>query len=451
MSEHDHEPRAHKRDKRNDAAPSAAPASVPGKQTLAQSLEAGSGTKYSGSLFDGRKTPWSNDGDKQEDGSAETLESKLQVLAYRFVWFNDAAQAELEQLRRDISREDSPHWTEHLAASLLGMAVAGGAAGAGLFLAEKLAPAAGDVAREFLQNLFDEGIHVGVEAGTKKLGEGNDSNVVDVFIKAHKDAVRAAQQQNQTAFIMSARKHITSLEQAQMIDTACSGTNMKEAARKQSAASRDAWVTYKAQAHLGVVSSYGPVGKQRSPLDTGPLSTNMATEQQRSKQREGWHQSQHGNDDRLETIPRAAPGPYMPGVLSVFADLPEITDQEMKGTPTVRMAILGVNDAIRSQYEKVPLADMHIPRQINANVRGAPDFGINLDENGHYLQIPEPRRLWLKLRATATRAGSAPYEHDKETQAAKAHANESAVELEHEGLQLLLRELVPTTIDKSVI
>jgi hypothetical protein len=227
---------------------------------------------------------------------------------------------------------------------------------------------------------------------------------------------------------------------------------VKQAATEQYAASRDAWVTYLAQARLGVVGDYGPVGKHRSPLDHGPLATNMGTERQRAKQRQSWDRAQHGHDSELDAIPDEAPGAHVPGVLSVMVELPQIKDHQMRGAPKIQHAFLAVNDAIRKQYENVPLVDMHIPRQIVASVRGAPDFTINLDEQGHYNQIEEKRRQWLRLRATASHAsGKDIYARDHEQHLATENAGKPNVELEAEGLQLLLRELVPSKIKKSLI
>jgi hypothetical protein len=448
MGDHEHRSRHRK----HSAGSLPAASTTVGKQTLQSADVDGKRAKpaYKGSVFEGAQTPWSaNDSYAEEP---EILANARTAFAFSFSWFNDAAQAELEKLRRDISKRDEPDWLGHLAEALLAAALSGGAAGVGTFLAHELLPAASEAVRELVKTAFEEGINEGMAAGRTKLAGGHDDNVADTFIESHKEGVRAEQIKNQTAFIMKADKYITTREDAEALKHACGEANVKAAAKKQYAASRDAWITYLAQTELGVVGNYGPVGKHRSPFDDAPPTTNMANERQRDKQRHAWKQSEHGKDDKDAVIPDVAPGFDTRGVLTVFAELPEIEGHQMKGDPSVKLAVLGVNDAIRTQYENVPLAEMQIPRQINAHVRGAPDFTINLDEQGHYLQIAKERRLWLRLRATAAHA----YERDlrmrdKEEQVAKENGKESDLEQEYEGLQLLLRELVPTYIRKSLL
>src|SRR5262245_65385780 len=101
MGDHEHRSRSRKQ----DAASAPTPSVAPGKQTLAPAnAEYGqqSAGPYKGSLF-GSKTPWSaNDSTEQHDDSGAELAATVRALEFSFVWFNEAAQAELEKLRRDI-------------------------------------------------------------------------------------------------------------------------------------------------------------------------------------------------------------------------------------------------------------------------------------------------------------------------------------------------------------
>jgi hypothetical protein len=126
-----------------------------------------------------------------------------------------------------------------------------------------------------------------------------------------------------------------------------------------------------------------------------------------------------------------------PGVLEVIATLPEIADGKMNGKPRVEFALLnGVNNKIREQYEGVPLGEMRIPRQVVAKVDAAPDFTLNLDETGFYHYLDPKQRTWLSARAMA---------------ASSENASKDDLSRSNEGIRILLQELVPRSILKSVM
>ncbi|MBL0212542.1 MAG: hypothetical protein IPQ07_01515 [Myxococcales bacterium] len=67
------------------------------------------------------------------------------------------------------------------------------------------------------------------------------------------------------------------------------------------------------------------------------------------------------------------------------------------------MAFLnGVNADIRNQYANRPMAELQIPRHIEAHVAGAmPNFTINVDESGVVTPPRHAESAWLRARAVA--------------------------------------------------
>src|SRR5262249_54830965 len=101
---------------------------------------------------------------KLTDADDEKRKRLLNLVAHKFHWFNDAAQLELDKLRRHLKKEDEPDWFAQLAQSLLEIGLGAGAAAAGVHLAAKLAPAAGEVGKELVKMVFEGGIAAGFTA-----------------------------------------------------------------------------------------------------------------------------------------------------------------------------------------------------------------------------------------------------------------------------------------------
>jgi hypothetical protein len=110
----------------------------------------------------------------------------------------------------------------------------------------------------------------------------------------------------------------------------------------------------------------------------------------------------------------------------------------MVGGPKIIFANLnGVNDQVRDQYQGKPLAAMNIPRHLVCSPKGEgySDFELSLNEVGevnHSLKRDE--RLWLQARAMV--------DHWEEM-------NKDESQQAQDGLQLLLRDLVPGHIKKG--
>ncbi len=260
------------------------------------------------------------------------------------------------------------------------------------------------------------------------LAGGKDDNAIDPFMDAQKEGVRAAQMENQTNFIKGGR-HSLDPTMARALADLCTSANLTEAADRQYSASRDAWVSYLAQTKFGAVGKNGAV--QKGDVNVGPTTTNMSTQENRDRT----NKSAPGFVP--ERAPELNPVRGTPGVLEVLAELPRIdAADQMDEKPAVRYATLdGVNSAIREQYEGTPLADMKIPRQVVARVAGGSDFTLNLDEDGHANHLSQHQRRWVVSRAVVGHP-----ENASKDEWGKFNA----------GLQLLLAELVPDSIRKSI-
>ncbi len=165
-------------------------------------------------------------------------------------------------------------------------------------------------------------------------------------------------------------------------------------------------------------------------MNVGPTTTNMSTQETRDKT----NKSAPGFVP--ENAPELNPMDGATGVLEVLVELPAIIGTEMEGRPEVRIAYLdGVNTALRSEYEGMALADMRIPRQITARVAGGANFTLNLDENGQANHLTESQRRWLVARSVVGHP-----ENASKDEWGKYSA----------GLQLLLAELVPSSIKKTM-
>ena len=363
---------------------------------------------------------------KQSAGSDRDVQKSLGKIQQGFVWFNIKAAKRIEVLQRRAKQQEEPDWFGQIAEGLLEMALGAGAAGAGAHLAHKFAHAAGEGGREFVKVMFEEGINAGVSVGRSKLAGGKDDNVIDPFMDAQIDGIWAAQKANQDHIIDVG----DSLEPAVIHALAelCSDANLTEAADKQYDATRDAWVSYLAQSKYGSVGKRGAV--QPGDVNVGPTTTNMSTQETRDKTNKSAPGFVPENAPELNPLRGAT------GVLEVLAELPAINGNEMEGKPEVRLAYLdGVNRELRSEYEGVALADIKIPRQITARVAGGANFTLNLDENGQANHLTEHQRRWFVSRAVVGHP-----ENASKDEWGKYSA----------GLQLLLAELVPGSIKKTI-
>lgn len=338
------------------------------------------------------------------------LKNSLDVVRDGFHWLNDAAQAEIEQMRGSLKKEDEPSWLDRIGETVLDAALSAGAAASGVAIADVIVGEHREVLHEFVKVLFEEGIVAGVAAGRTRFGKHGE-DAVDPFIESQKEGVRGMHMANQTDFTMSKRDRIKTLDEANALKAAFSNTNLKAAAHKQKDATRDAWVSYVAQSKFGS-KKYG---------DDDTATTNMDTQEQRDRALK--------RNPYLE-VPKEAPDAAaaltgdQPGVLTVIARLPKITaDRVMHGEPHVELALLnGVNDENRKAYEDKAFKDLHIPRQLVARVEGdMANFTLNFDETGAVAQLPEESSAqaeWLVARGSLGRGMPDPRDSDfgRETQ-----------------------------------
>jgi hypothetical protein len=187
-------------------------------------------------------------GDASPPASEESrIDDALDRVVQSYHWLDQAAQQQIETLRTDLKKADEPPWHARLGEAMLNVALAAGAAGGAEFIATKLVAEVFAGRKEFVKVMFEEGIDKGVDAGREKLA-GDGSEAIDPFIDSQKEAVRGMHIENQSHFIDVGRHQVNTLEQARALKEACSEANIKQAARKQEDATRNAWVSYLAQA-----------------------------------------------------------------------------------------------------------------------------------------------------------------------------------------------------------
>lgn len=395
-----------------------------------------------------------DDGDDNRIGKLARTESEeitqlVGRVAARFNWLRDEVGDRMETLRGHLEKKDTPPWHERIAAGAMALGLTTGGGLVAKFLGGRLAAkiAGGPITRnsapidhvtkDFVERMFSGGTTAAINAGGKKLGEGNDNNQIGPFIDAQKSGANARYMATEDAWEEEGSKKIHTIAAAQQILDTLSRPNIEAAAEEQYAASRDAWVSYLAQARFGTIGQ-----------KDGAKTTDMSTQQERDQKNElaparQWlpldTRSEKGMD--APSMNDAARGNAQ-GVLTISARVPRITEVEsgayvMHGKPTVDLAILnGVNEVIRKQYQGVALANMRIPRQVHVAAEWAPSFTLNLDEAGKSNILGREEGTWLRYRAIAGNSQNAKL--DDRGQVDK-------------GRQLLLEELTATEIVKQVI
>jgi len=379
--------------------------------------------------------PKSSESTGTADGrSPETqINDSLETVADSFHWLGTQAMERLSQLGADLAKTDEPPWYEHVLMSLVEVALGAGAAGVGEFLATKLVtkllPGVEEAGHEFIKAMFEDGLNTGIEAGRHQLAAHHGSGNVETFIGAQKDAVLKTHIQNQAHFRSVGRHQVKTVERAQQLAAACQADHVKGAADAHYIATRDAWVSYLAQAKFGAIGKHGLV--HAGDANFGPTTTDLASAEHRKKVNEG------AEGYAIEDAPSlfgAIVRRDVPGVLEMMVTLPSIESNRMAGTPKVEVAALnGVNQTIRRQYAGKPVGEMHIPRQITAKVEGdRPDFMLSLNEAGGGAYVPQKQASWLRARSLV---GDHP-----------ENATKDDYERMEAGIELLLGELVPEAI-----
>ncbi|MBL9015994.1 MAG: hypothetical protein JNL83_17535 [Myxococcales bacterium] len=345
----------------------------------------------------------------------------------------------LDALKEHITRKDKPPWLKRVAEGLLEYAVplglGAGAKALSTYIVERREPgrspaakAKADGVKELLKSVFKDGAMAGVSFAKSKLAPSPE-NVSDAFVDAQKDAADHGLRAAQTEFIVKGSDEVTTRAQAEsLMAVFVDDDKLNAVGDHQYEASRDAWVSYLAQARFG--SKDAPDGK-------GQIA-DMSGQEERLKVQEQWLAGEATHLKPPAPSPGAGAVGRSPGILTVIAELPDIGDK-LEGKPTVKAAMLnGVNEAIRDQYKGKPLAEMKIPRQVVARVNGwMPGFTINIDDAGaaNFGSLSREEAVWLRERAVVG--------------GMSRKINEDL--LRDVGLRLLLQELVPADIVEKLV
>ena len=101
------------------------------------------------------------DADSSETTSKpDSIKDALDAVKDSFLWLNDAAQQQLEQLRASLKKEDEPPLLVRLAETALEVALAAGAAGGGEYLAGKLLHTENEALHELLKAFLEDSVVV---------------------------------------------------------------------------------------------------------------------------------------------------------------------------------------------------------------------------------------------------------------------------------------------------
>jgi hypothetical protein len=352
---------------------------------------------------------------------AMQMQDDLEVVENGFLWLGDIVKDKLDTLRRHLKAEDEPSWESELLEGALSLALSAGAAAGGVIVAEAIVGVhALEQQKELVKTLFEDGVAEGVSAGRSAIFAKKDL-AIDAFIDSQKVGVASAVHARQTSFVRTTRHQVTTPAAAAALAGGFAEARLTQAADAQYAACRDAWVSYLAQDTLGAGESN----------TDGTRTTNMTTTAQRTRV----------NRVAPNFVPSKGPEPVgvfgggTPGVLFVCAVLPDINPvgMQMNGKPTVVASLNGVNGTVRQQYVGRAVADMHIPRQVIGLVGSwYASFTLNLDEEGNTGFMTPEQAGWLRARAVAEDANNATLDPLSQRML---------------GLELLLRELVPTSVD----
>ncbi|MEO8703714.1 MAG: hypothetical protein ABI867_26930 [Kofleriaceae bacterium] len=358
--------------------------------------------------------------------SPDPIKDKLDIIAANFHWLAAASSDKIGQLHETLKKEDDPPWYQNVAEALLVGTLGASTAAIGVAIASKLVKVASkEVTREFVKVLFENGINAGVAAGSQKLS-GKREDVTGAFIQSQREGARKTHMENQKRFFEIERHKITTLEEASALEQACSAENLEAAAVTHYKMSRDAWLSYLAQAE------FGAVGKNGAPKHGEGTATNMSNRESREKV----NTATPGATPENAPDRRAVGRNEAPGVLAVAVELPGIFVDQMPGRPKVTKAVLNdVNETIRQEYEGQALDAARVPRLIVATVAGQQaDFGIGIDEEGRSTYLNHQQDAWLRARAVVG--------HPENQQ-------KNDYEQQQAGLKLLLREIVPTHIKRN--
>ena len=361
----------------------------------------------------------------------ELVRTAKKLTENSFVWLAMSADQNLTRLQADLAEEDPPSFLEGLLKGALRAAIAGATGSASEFLAN-LIEERGPL-KEFFKASIRSGINDGVAAGTAALSKGQGHSL-RAFIESQREAIRRAYLSAQTNWISGGARYLHTDDDARVFIAACSPDNVELAGKEQYGIARDAWLAYLAQARYGVGQSTA-IDEDGASVATGVWTDMTSTEvrAERNADMPGRY-AVDGGPDVGEAVFGSAKG-----VLTVIAELPEVVDiggglYGMDGVPRIAFAYLnGVNGRIRDQFVGKPLVEANVPRLIHCRVSGGADFEIRLNEQG--LQFGRTGTSWLASRATVG--------HPQ-------NVGKDEASLRSTGLDLLLRELIPTSFTKGI-
>ncbi len=344
----------------------------------------------------------------------EDLAAAKSIAIDGFTSLQLAAISQLQALKTEIGEEDPPDPVDSILWGAFQIALGAATAGVGTVLSSGIMShfkqkTDGTLA-EAVKVVIESSLNAGVTAAKGIGSPASNSLVLANFIAGQELGVIEQYQKAKRDFVTNyADNTLTSLNEINAMTAAMSNPNLASAAVEHRNAARDAWVALVAKSAVGAVD-----------LKNGGQVTDMTTAADRLQKsmREG---------TPLE-IGGASYGED--GILSLTVALPKILPFSVDGTHRVLHAELdGMNSTVRSAYVGKKLADIKLPRILEARPTDDEDFTVSLDEQGSVEKYPaEADRGWLVKRATV---GQVP---------TKKPDNELG--LAFRGLNMLLDEIV---------
>lgn len=325
-------------------------------------------------------------------GKDDACERAKTVITASFASMQHYAMIELGRLKSDLMKADKPNWVDGLLEKVLDISLSVGGERVGEYLAERLVSHGAKMLSGLMKKSCEEGAPAGVSLARESLGPGAKPDA-EAFIEAQQMGVLAMYQDAQRSFIESGQDALANTAEARHLAAALDAKHLVDAARHHYRASRDEYVATLAKQTLGTTDD--------GTADMSP----------------GEHE--HGRATHSGLIAMGVDRGVLEADVMLYDDV--------KAEPTAYRALLnGVNDAIRKQYEHVPLASVKIPRVLVCSVRGdMSDFTVNVDESGG-MHLVHGSGEWLEARARAENADA---------------KNVSRHEQQRIGLDLLLRDL----------
>lgn len=328
----------------------------------------------------------------------EDLAAAKSIAIDGFTSLQLAAISQLQALKTEIGEEDPPDPVDSILWGAFQIALGAATAGVGTVLSSGIMThfeqKTDGALAEAVKVVIESSLNAGVTAAKEVGSPASKSMVLAKFIAGQELGVIEQYQTAKRDFVTKyADTTLTSLNEINAMTTAMSHPNLGPAAVEHSKAARDAWVALVAKSAVGAVD-----------LKNGGQVTDMTTtgERVQKSMREG-------------TRPELGGASYgQPGILSMKVALPRILPFSVDGSHRVLHAELdGVNSTVRSAYVGKTLAELKLPRILEALPEDDESFTVSLDEQGTESSFPsEADRGWLVKRATVGQVPAAKPENE---------------------------------------